>query len=128
MGCCQASKTAFRSHCARPTGRYILTYLLAGLRGSSLTTKPGDPGNILARLCLAPCCARSARRGSEAAAPQGARGKPLLEGDRLIRFNRIVTVASRALFHLTRCLRTLRARLQSSHLWWPRAARAKGSG
>ena len=31
--------------------------------------------------------------------------------------------------HLTRCLRTLRARLQSSgHLWWPRAARAKGSG
>ena len=29
--------------------------------------------------------------------------------------------------HLTRCLRTLRARLQS-HLWWPRAARAKGSG
>ena len=34
-------------------------------------------------------------------------------------------------FHLTRCLRTLRARLQSSkirclfrHLWWPRARRA----
>ena len=52
----------------------------------------------VARLCLAPCRARSARRGSEAAAPQGARGKPLLEGDRLIRFDRIVTVASRALF------------------------------
>ena len=28
--------------------------------------------------------------------------------------------------HLTRCLRTLRARLQNSHLRWPRAARAKG--
>ena len=31
--------------------------------------------------------------------------------------------------HVTKCLRTLRPRLQSSlfrHLWWPRAVRAKG--
>ena len=43
------------------------------------------------------------------------------------RYNEIL-----ASVHLTRCLRTLRARLQSRclfrHLRWPRAARAKGSG
>ena len=38
-------------------------------------------------------------------------------------------MARRAQLHLTRYLRTLRARLRLwwPHLWWPRAARAKGS-
>ena len=87
----QASPVKFNKQsplpgCARP-----------GLRLSHIDGRSAM-GVSIARLCLAPCRARSARRGSEAAAPQGARGKPLLEGDRLVCFDRIVTVASRALF------------------------------
>ena len=42
-----------------------------------------------------------------------------------VKIQRIVDRPDAHHLHLTRCLRTLRARLQSSHLWWPRA---KGSG
>ena len=74
--------------------------------------------------------ARSARRSSEAAVPQGQQISMIIKwaptpGKCLRTLCRCARLQSHSVaVHLTRCLRTLRARL---HLLWPRAARAKGS-